>query len=321
MFERFTSEGRRSLELASAMATERGDVAIGPEHLLAALTDPASGLSAELLAEAGLDEAAVLAAMPAAPGGAGPVTPPFTAASKEALELSLREALNLAHGHIGSGHLLLGLLRLPGADWPKVLLEANGVTLEGTRDLVRQRSEGTRLGGRRRPRRTGRIVEALTPHEKARAGADVEGVVFVRSGDAPRQAGGGVKARNVVMTPGSSAHASPNVSDDELAVRLATEEGSRLQRALASLGVTADELQDALADVAADPLDDGPVELDLGGHAMLAVASGPRAADLRSLLAAADHVITVEGPDGIVRAEAPALGDAVWATLEGWLTA
>ena len=35
---------------------------------------------------------------------------PFTPRAKKCLELSLREALNLGHNHIGTGHLLLGLI-------------------------------------------------------------------------------------------------------------------------------------------------------------------------------------------------------------------
>jgi ATP-dependent Clp protease ATP-binding subunit ClpC len=295
MFERFTPEARRSLELASALATSRGDGAVGPDHLLAGLADPASGLAAELLAEAGVDAQEVEAAMGPAPGGQGPMTPPFTGEAKKALELSLREALNLAHDHIGSGHLLLGVLRLgepagsAGGGGAVAVLHAHGVELAATRDQVRGRSQGARLGGRRRPRRTGRIEEAPTAHEQARAAA--------------RAAAAGAP------------------SDEEVALRLAQEEGSRLQRALASLGVTPDELQEALAEVAADPVDDGPVELALGEATTLLVAGGPRAADLRSLVGAADHVAAAEGADGTLRADAPALGDAVWATLEGWLTA
>ena len=284
MFERFTSEARRSLELASGLAASRGDGAVGPEHLLAGLADPASGLAFSLLAEAGLDRGAVEAAMDPPAGGAGARTPPFTSEAKKALELSLRESLNLAHGHIGSGHLLLGLLRL-GEGMPASLLAGRGLTLEGARAAVRERSEGAKLGGRRRPRRTGRIVEAPTPHERSQAAA--------------------------------AAAAAPPPGDDDL-VRLATEEGSRLHKALAALGVTPDELQAALAEVAAEP-DDGPVELDLGAGTTLSFSAGARAADLRALLGSNQHVEAKDDADGTLRAEVPALGDAVWATVEGWL--
>jgi len=288
MFERFTSEARESVVRASTLAAQRGDTAIEPEHLLAQLADPRAGLACALLAEAGIDSEVVAGAMLPAPGGAGPSDPPFTAGAKKALELSLREALNLAHGHIGSGHLLLGLLRLGEGETPAIL-HAHGITLDTARTVVRVRSEGARLGGRRRPRRTGKVTEAPTPHEMAMQAAKLQ----------------------VAMAS----------FDDDAVVRLATEEGSRLQRALAALGVTTDELEAALAEVAAEPADDGPVVLDLGGGTTLAVAAGPRAADLRALLAAADHVAATEGNDGTRRVEAPALGDAVWATVEGWLTA
>ena len=290
MFERFTTESRQSLQVATTTAIERGDAVIHPDHLLLGVANPSSGLASRLLAEAGIDEAAVAASMPPAPGGPGPGNPPFTGAAKKALELSLREALNMGHAHIGSGHLLLGLLRLEAHERPSALATA-GLTLDGARGVVRTQSEGPRLGGRRRPRRTGRIVEAMTPYEQAKAAAAAAAVATA-----------------------------PAADDDEVALRVATEEGSRLQRALASLGVSPHELQEALAEVA-EPEDDGPVEIDLGGAVTLAVATGTRAADLRSLLAAADHVQQTEGPDGVLRAEVPALGDAVWATLEGWLTA
>lgn len=293
MFQRFTPETRQSLHLAVTTAMQRGDAAISPDHLLFGLTAPSSGLASHLLAEAGIDEAAVVASMPPPPGGTGPSNPPFTAAAKKALELSLRESLNLGHAHIGSGHLLLGLLRLAEGEKTSLLPTA-ALSLDSARTAVRTRSEGPRLGGRRRPRRTGRIIEAMTPYEQARAAA-------------------------AAAAASGSAAGSP-AADEEVAVRMATEEGSRLQRALASLGVSPQELQDALAEVA-EPVQDGPVEIDLGGGATLNVAPGPRAADLRSLIAAADHVEEVEGADGVLRAEVPALGDAVWATLEGWLTA
>jgi ATP-dependent Clp protease ATP-binding subunit ClpA len=44
-------------------------------------------------------------------GHGGPI--PFTPRSKKALELALREALSLGHGHIGAEHVLLGILRSP----------------------------------------------------------------------------------------------------------------------------------------------------------------------------------------------------------------
>jgi ATP-dependent Clp protease ATP-binding subunit ClpA len=58
-------------------------------------------------------------AKPARAGGRAP----FTGRAKKVLELSLREAIALSHNHIGSEHILLGLLR-----------EGNGLAAQAIRD-------------------------------------------------------------------------------------------------------------------------------------------------------------------------------------------
>ncbi|MEV5822454.1 Clp protease N-terminal domain-containing protein [Micromonospora haikouensis] len=63
------------------------------------------------------------------PGG------PFSPRSKKALELSLREALRLRHRHIGTEHILLGLLREGGGPAALVLTEA-GLGLDDLRRRV-----------------------------------------------------------------------------------------------------------------------------------------------------------------------------------------
>jgi ATP-dependent Clp protease ATP-binding subunit ClpA len=56
----------------------------------------------------------------------------FTARSKKVLELSLREALALKSGHIGSEHILLGLIR-EGEGVAAVVLTQQGVDLAALR--------------------------------------------------------------------------------------------------------------------------------------------------------------------------------------------
>ncbi len=63
---------------------------------------------------------------------------PFSKRAKKVLELSLRESLSLGHRYIGSGHLLLGLIREGEGLGVKVLVDA-GV------DLTELRQEVTRL--------------------------------------------------------------------------------------------------------------------------------------------------------------------------------
>jgi ATP-dependent Clp protease ATP-binding subunit ClpA len=60
---------------------------------------------------------------------------PFSPRSKKVLELSLREAIRLRHHHIGTEHILLGLLREGGGLAALVLTEA-GVDLDGVRRRV-----------------------------------------------------------------------------------------------------------------------------------------------------------------------------------------
>ncbi|GAA4710624.1 Clp protease N-terminal domain-containing protein [Pseudonocardia yuanmonensis] len=69
---------------------------------------------------------------------------PFDAASKKALELSLREALRLKHSEIGSEHVLLGLLHAEGG--ARDLLAARGVTLEAMRTAVEELGRGQASG-------------------------------------------------------------------------------------------------------------------------------------------------------------------------------
>jgi ATP-dependent Clp protease ATP-binding subunit ClpA len=63
---------------------------------------------------------------------------PFGKRAKKVLELSLREALRLGHDHIGSGHVLLGLIREGEGLAAKVLVDA-GADLTVLRDDVVRR--------------------------------------------------------------------------------------------------------------------------------------------------------------------------------------
>ncbi|MFB9237431.1 Clp protease N-terminal domain-containing protein [Plantactinospora siamensis] len=63
---------------------------------------------------------------------------PFAPRAKKVLELSLREALRLGHRHIGTEHILLGLLRENGGLAARILADA-GVDFTA----LRQRTEAT----------------------------------------------------------------------------------------------------------------------------------------------------------------------------------
>ncbi len=113
MFERFTDQSRRAVVLAQEEARHLNHNYIGTEHLLAGLRRENRGAAARALESAGITMDAVRAEIEKLVGR-GQEAPsghiPFTRRAKKCLELSLREALNLGHNHIGPGHMLLALI-------------------------------------------------------------------------------------------------------------------------------------------------------------------------------------------------------------------
>ena len=113
MFERFTNQSRRVVVLAQEEARMLDHNYIGTEHLLLGLLHEGRGSGARALEamDVTLDAArdqvvAIIGRGHAQPSG----HIPFTPRAKKSLELSLREALQLGDGYIGTGHLLLGLI-------------------------------------------------------------------------------------------------------------------------------------------------------------------------------------------------------------------
>jgi ATP-dependent Clp protease ATP-binding subunit ClpA len=114
VFERFTDRARRVLVLAQEESRLLGHSFIGTEHLLLGLISNGKGSAFEALHRHGLtlDSARqevedLVGSNDSTPTG----SPPFTPRAKKALELALRESLQLGHKEIRTGHLLLGLLR------------------------------------------------------------------------------------------------------------------------------------------------------------------------------------------------------------------
>ncbi|MFL6055455.1 MAG: Clp protease N-terminal domain-containing protein [Actinoallomurus sp.] len=178
MFERFTDEARLVVRLSQDEARRRRHPFIGAEHLLLAMLDeghgpaaqaliaqgvtgsdvsrritrltgpPDDGLDPEALATIGIDLDQVRETTEASfgPGALEPKAQrearkghiPFTRRAKKILELSLRESLALGHNYIGSGHLLLGLLR-EGQGVAVLVLTDAGVDLAALRADVTRR--------------------------------------------------------------------------------------------------------------------------------------------------------------------------------------
>ncbi|RZT84700.1 ClpA/ClpB-like protein [Pseudonocardia sediminis] len=182
MFERFTGPARRVVVLAQEDARERRQNEIRTENMLVGLVRTPGSPGEALLRAAGVDRSVVEAdlARRAEPDGAAalaslgidleevrrrvdesfgpgaldrtraargrrrPGHVPFEKPAKKALELALREAVRLGHRHIGTEHVLLGLL------WPATtaqeILACHGVTLDGMRTAVTELGRGSASG-------------------------------------------------------------------------------------------------------------------------------------------------------------------------------
>jgi ATP-dependent Clp protease ATP-binding subunit ClpC len=142
MFERFTDRSRRVLVYAQDQARDLNDAFIGTEHILLGLILEADGVAAKVLSSAGITYDAVREKVKETKVAvAAPGAPPFTARAKKVLELSLREALQLGHSHIGTEHILLGLVREGSDEGAQVLLDL-GIELVQLRENVLQLISG-----------------------------------------------------------------------------------------------------------------------------------------------------------------------------------
>ena len=114
MFERFTERARRAVAQAQEEARMLDHGYIGTEHILLGLIREGEGVAARALESLGISPEAVRQQVEEIVGQGQQAPPghiPFTPQAKKALELSLREALQLGQNYIGTEHILLGLIR------------------------------------------------------------------------------------------------------------------------------------------------------------------------------------------------------------------
>ncbi|CAM4039699.1 ATP-dependent Clp protease ATP-binding subunit [Helcobacillus massiliensis] len=144
MFERFTDRARRVIVLAQDEARLLNHNYIGTEHILLGLIHEAEGVGAKALEALGVTLEGVREQVREiiTEGSQAPTGHiPFTPRAKKVLELSLREALQLGHGYIGTEHILLGLLREGDGVAVKVLTRL-GAEPSAVRQEVIQRLSG-----------------------------------------------------------------------------------------------------------------------------------------------------------------------------------
>jgi hypothetical protein len=115
--ERMTMRARTALSASVGEARALGHPYVGTEHILLGLYEPAGGLAAQMLSDAGMTRANVeeriLHVAPRAPALAPEAEPPFTPRATASLERTVAEALSLGHNYVGTEHLLLALFGDP----------------------------------------------------------------------------------------------------------------------------------------------------------------------------------------------------------------
>jgi excisionase family DNA binding protein len=136
---KFTARARTVLALANEEAYKHQHAGVGTEHIVLGILGEGEGVAARALQRLRVQPDEVRARIEAAhPAGEQPMGEiGMTAQGKESLELAVQEARALGHHHLGTEHLLLGLLREEAGLGGQVL-RASGVTLEQTRALVKQ---------------------------------------------------------------------------------------------------------------------------------------------------------------------------------------
>lgn len=114
MFERFTERARQVVVMAQDESRRLGHGYIGTEHILLGLLREEEGIAARVLDGMDVTLEEVRAEVDRIVERGEPASTaqiPFTPRAKRTLELALEEAVALGHHHIGTEHVLLGLVR------------------------------------------------------------------------------------------------------------------------------------------------------------------------------------------------------------------
>lgn len=145
MFEKYTEKARRVIFFARYEVSEFGAKAIEPEHLLLGLLrEDKSLVTRFLLANASIEaiREQVESNMTKGERISTSVEIPLSRMSEDVLEHAHEESENLKHRHVGTEHLLLGLLRQKRKkeSVAERVLRENGLELADVRQRIRDDS-------------------------------------------------------------------------------------------------------------------------------------------------------------------------------------
>jgi hypothetical protein len=139
IWQRFTSTARRAILLAHSEAARSHAQLIGTEHLLLGLLRLGEGAASETLVRVGVDVEGLAADLQDQLGPGVYLDPSpevsFTPHAQQVLSYSYNEAQQMNDSHVGTEHILLGLLRL-GEGPAYQLLRQHGAELATVRQAV-----------------------------------------------------------------------------------------------------------------------------------------------------------------------------------------
>jgi ATP-dependent Clp protease ATP-binding subunit ClpC len=228
VFERFTEQARQVVVMAQEEARALGHDYIGTEHILLGLLRDSDGTAARALASLGVTLVAARAQVVEAVGyrtgqGLTGGQIPFTPRGKKALELALRESLNLGQNYVGSEHLLLGLIRVEDGMAARVLL-----TLGADAEKI------------------GREVISLLGDPSPRSAPERRAPRLARDLDAWIRVGVGVELRRLLMVAAARALDDRRTDIEPGDVLLALTRDEKTGALLAGLGVDEQALREAI---------------------------------------------------------------------------
>lgn len=149
MFERYTEKARRTIFFARYEASQFGCPYIETEHLLLGLLREDKALTHRFLRDvAAVEEIRrqIESATTPREKVSTSVDLPLSNESKRVLAYSAEEAERLAHKHIGTEHILLGLLR-EEKSFAAAILQERGVRISFVREALAQESHAERILG------------------------------------------------------------------------------------------------------------------------------------------------------------------------------
>ena len=286
MFERFTEQARHVVVVAQEEARNLDHNYIGTEHLLLGLLATPDSVASPTLAALGYTLDNVRDAIEATVGrgkSSSSEQIPFTPRAKKVLELSLREALQVKHNHLGPEHILLGLLR-----------EGEGVAAQ----ILAERHPLARI----RDEVLARIGTPVAPQS---------------------QHGSQTPAAHEVLTLAAELAAETPIGSHHILRAILQQPDSAAAKVLAEGGVDLDQLAAKLDEIStADTADDTPtqaaarqLEFSVTDQAVTVVLRDPDSLKLGS------DIVRLNGGPVTGRGSQLDLLGRLWTAVNDWLTA